>query len=41
MPDYIGLGDENEAIDYAVGAMQSWTRASGALDWLATSLAKS
>ena len=41
MPDYIGLGDENEAIDYAVGAIESWAKTPGALEWLATSLAKS
>ena len=41
VPDYIGVGDENEAIDYAAGAIESWAKSSGALDWLATNLAKS
>jgi hypothetical protein len=41
MPDYVGLGDENEAIDYAAGALQIWAKTSGALDWLATNLATS
>ena len=41
MPGYIGLGDENEAIDYAAGAIESWAKTPGALDWLATAIAKS
>jgi tetratricopeptide (TPR) repeat protein len=41
MPDYVGFGDENEAIDYTAGAIESWAKTPGALDWLAASLAKS
>ncbi len=33
-PDYIGLGDENEAIDYASGHLNHWRRTPGAVEWL-------
>ncbi|HEY3232831.1 MAG TPA: hypothetical protein VGJ87_26605 [Roseiflexaceae bacterium] len=39
MPDYVGFGDENEAVDYAVGAIEQWRRTPGALEWLKNSLA--
>lgn len=34
MPDYIGLGDENEAIDYAAEHLNYWRRTPGAIEWL-------
>lgn len=34
LPEYIGIGDENEAIDYAVGAIEVWYKTPGALEWL-------
>ena len=34
LPDYIGMGDENEAIVYASSAAFAWKQAAGALDWL-------
>jgi len=34
MPQYIGFGDENEAIEYAGYALPVWSQTSGALDWL-------
>jgi hypothetical protein len=34
LPDYIGMGDENEAVVYASGAAGGWKKAAGALDWL-------
>jgi len=36
MPQYVGLGDENEAIDCAAGMMKAWKATPGALDWLAS-----
>ena len=38
MPQYVGFGDENEAIDCAVGLMKAWQATPGALDWLASGL---
>ncbi|MCW5848692.1 MAG: hypothetical protein KIT87_01150 [Anaerolineae bacterium] len=35
LPPYVGLGDDNEAVDYVVGAAENWLNAPGALDWLA------
>ena len=34
LPDYVGFGDENEAIDYAAGAATLWASVPGALAWL-------
>jgi tetratricopeptide (TPR) repeat protein len=34
LPDYIGMGDENEAVVYAISAVAGWKKAVGALDWL-------
>jgi tetratricopeptide (TPR) repeat protein len=34
LPDYVGFGDESEAIDYAYGAAASWAVVPGALAWL-------
>lgn len=34
LPEFVGLGDENEAIDYAASAMQVWGGTEGALAWL-------
>ena len=34
LPDYIGIGDENEAIVYAAEAMKAWQKTEGALEWL-------
>jgi tetratricopeptide (TPR) repeat protein len=33
-PDYIGIGDENEAVDYAAAALPVWRETPGALAWL-------
>jgi len=34
LPDYYGWGDENEAIVYAHGALATWRRIDGALEWI-------
>jgi tetratricopeptide (TPR) repeat protein len=34
LPDYYGLGEENEAVIYATEFGASWSGTSGALDWL-------
>jgi tetratricopeptide (TPR) repeat protein len=34
LPDYVGFGDESEAVDYAAGAAGLWASVSGALTWL-------
>ncbi len=34
-PDYIGFGDENEAVAYADRARPAWVKTEGALEWLA------
>ena len=34
LPQYIGRGDENEAIAYVNGAWTVWDKTSGAFDWL-------
>jgi tetratricopeptide (TPR) repeat protein len=34
LPDYVGMGDENEAAVYASSAIGGWKSAAGALDWL-------
>lgn len=34
LPDYIGFGDENEAIEYVVNAIEAWQKTEGALEWL-------
>jgi tetratricopeptide (TPR) repeat protein len=34
LPDYVGLGDESEAVDYAAGAAALWASVPGALAWL-------
>jgi len=33
LPDYVGPGDQDEAIAYVYGAAEAWTAAGGALDW--------
>ncbi len=38
LPDYIGFGDENEAVSYAAGALAIWRETPGALDWLSSNL---
>ncbi|HET7091011.1 MAG TPA: hypothetical protein VFL17_20455, partial [Anaerolineae bacterium] len=35
LPSLLGLGDENEAIDYAAKHLNHWRRTPGAVDWLA------
>jgi tetratricopeptide (TPR) repeat protein len=40
MPEFFRLGDENEAVDYALGAAAAWRRAVGALDWLRGAVGK-
>ncbi|NKI27558.1 tetratricopeptide repeat protein [Arenibacter sp. 6A1] len=34
LPQYIGIGDENEAVSYVVQAWTIWIDSDGALDWL-------
>ena len=34
IPQYIGLGDVNEAVEYAAFAHDAWRQTSGALPWL-------
>jgi tetratricopeptide (TPR) repeat protein len=34
LPDYVGFGDETEAVDYAAGATALWASVPGALAWL-------
>lgn len=34
MPDYIGLGDEREAVSYVAGAAAAWRATAGALAWV-------
>lgn len=34
LPDYMGMGDESEAVVYASSAAAGWKKAAGALDWL-------
>lgn len=34
LPAYVGIGDENEAIDCVAGAQEVWIEQKGALDWL-------
>jgi tetratricopeptide (TPR) repeat protein len=34
LPDYVGFGDDSEAVDYAAGAAALWTSVPGALAWL-------
>jgi hypothetical protein len=33
MPDYIGIGDENEAVDYLASASPNWADTPGAAEW--------
>lgn len=40
LPDYIGFGDEAEAVAYAHGGAQAWAAAPGALAWLEASYAR-
>jgi tetratricopeptide (TPR) repeat protein len=35
IPDTIGIGDENEAVEYVAGALRVWFQTPGALEWLA------
>ena len=34
LPDFVGLGDMNEAVDYVSFALDAWRQTSGALLWL-------
>jgi tetratricopeptide (TPR) repeat protein len=34
LPDYVGFGDDSEAVDYAAGAAALWASVPGALAWL-------
>lgn len=38
MPDHVGLGDENEAVDYAAAAIPVWHESEGAVEWLTRNL---
>ncbi|HSE84506.1 MAG TPA: tetratricopeptide repeat protein [Thermodesulfobacteriota bacterium] len=38
LPEYIGFGDENEAIAYAAEAIKVWQKTEGALQWLTGNL---
>jgi tetratricopeptide (TPR) repeat protein len=35
LPDFVGFGDENEAVAYAADALANWQATDGALSWLA------
>jgi tetratricopeptide (TPR) repeat protein len=35
LPEYIGFGDESEAVDYVMDAISAWQKTAGALEWLA------
>lgn len=35
LPEFVGWGDDNEAVAYAATSIGSWRRTPGALDWLA------
>jgi tetratricopeptide (TPR) repeat protein len=39
LPEYIGLGDEREAVAYAADHLNYWRRIPGAVDWLQEQLA--
>jgi tetratricopeptide (TPR) repeat protein len=38
-PEYIGFGDDREAVSYAADAVQAWRKTPGALEWLAEHVA--
>ncbi len=35
LPDYVGMGDESEAVEYVADAITTWIDTAGALDWFA------
>lgn len=35
LPDYIGMGDENEAVEYVAAAAENWLETPGAMEWFA------
>ena len=39
-PEYVGIGDESEAIDYVAGVYQLWFEDSAAVDWLVAIIAR-
>jgi hypothetical protein len=41
MPDYIGMGDEDEAIDFASAHLNHWRRVPGAVEWLKLQVSQS
>lgn len=41
LPAFVGMGDENEAIEYAAHGIDGWRRISGALTWLTSMLESS
>jgi hypothetical protein len=40
LPDYVGFGDEDEAVAYASESLGAWKQTPSALDWLAASAGK-
>ncbi|MHB8646158.1 MAG: hypothetical protein ACYDAR_10265 [Thermomicrobiales bacterium] len=38
LPEYVGMGDENEAVEYVLGAITTWIDTEGAIDWFAALL---
>lgn len=40
LPQYVGFGDESEAVDYAIDAANVWDETPGALRWLSDNLGK-
>ncbi|MFO7917081.1 MAG: hypothetical protein R6V13_03250 [Anaerolineae bacterium] len=40
LPDYVGFGDESEAVAYVYRALESWFETEGAIPWLAEQSAK-
>ena len=35
LPDYVGMGDEREAVSYVAEAIANWIDTDGAVDWFA------
>ena len=40
LPQYVGIGDQSEAIDYVAGAYQLWFEQNEAVDWLVAVIAR-
>ncbi len=40
LPDFIGMGDENEAVSYIAEAVENWANSPGALEWFVDAVAR-